>query len=176
MKGRKTMSPQTMTHLPAALDPGPVRMASQRFTISVLLGLSVALLPGCGDGWRYHHYPMYPDERRATSPCPYSLVLNGPWQQVHQALTAAVQDMTWGPHCSIQHPIEPELGWGTVYPLSAQLWLIVCGFVADVERLTENTTKVTIYPVDEQWKDITRQKIAQVVAGQFPPLSDAPKQ
>ncbi len=168
------MAPPTMTHLGAGSHPGRVRMASRRFAIGVLLGLALAL-PGC-----YHHELSYPDEIRAASPCPCSLVINGPWQQVHQAVTAAVQHMTAGPYhyYSTQHPIEPELGRGTVYRLHVR-WpgrtgLAVEGFVADVERLTENTTKLTIYPVDEQWKGITRQKIADVVERQFPPPPDAP--
>ena len=166
----------TMTHLPAGSHPGRVRMASRRFTIGVLLGLALGLLPGC-----YHHYPMYPDEIRAASPCPYSLVLDGPWQQVHQVLTATIQHMTAGPYhyYSIQHPIEPERGRGTVYRLHVR-WPGrtgpgVEGFVADVERLTENTTKLTIYPIDEKWRGISSEQIAEVVKKQFPPPSDVPK-
>jgi hypothetical protein len=169
------MAPQTMTHLPGGFHPGRVRTASQRFLLGVLLSLALATVPGC-----YHHYPTYPDEKRAASPCPYSLVLNGPWPQVHQAVTAAAQHMTWGPHYSIQHPIDPELGRGTVDPLYVLLspgvtGPGVVGFVADVERLTDNTTKLTIYPDNERWKDITRQEIAEVVERQFPPLPPVPK-
>jgi hypothetical protein len=164
------MAIQPMTHVPAGFQPRRVRMASQQFTLCVLLSLALSMIPGC-----YHHYPTYRDEKRKASPCPYSLVINGPLQKVHQAVTAAAQDMTWGPHYSIQHLIDPELGRGTVYPLYVLLSPGVVGFVADVDRLTENTTKLTVYPDDEQWKGISSEKIAEVVKRQFPPPSDVPK-